>query len=51
MFRQYFIFKFFCEEKFKTLKFFVKSLSDKNVSIAKKGNLRYKKKLNKKGQC
>ena len=35
-FRQYFVLKFFREEKFKTRKIFVKSLSDENFSMTKK---------------
>ena len=40
-FHQYFVLKFFREEKFKTGKFFVKSLSDEKFSMQKKGDLRY----------
>ena len=35
-FRQYFVLKFFHEEKFKMQKIFVKSLSDENFSMMKK---------------
>ena len=35
-FRQYFVLKFFHEEKFKMQKIFVKSLSDENFSMTKK---------------